>query len=649
MSLALALLAVLAVQDTAGLSPRARAMLDEFPPPRGGAVTIATRFSSPTAWIGEQVELVTAAWFPRELRDRLRRPPTLRAPALGGLWSAPSGGTPVLAGSRIVGGEIYDLFVAHQTLFPLGAGTVASPPAVLTYAVPTSVSFFAPEERKSLASAPARLVVRPIPPTLTRALGAGPTARGLRLAWRAPPEGLRVGTPAAMELVIAGEGNVTLWPAPEVAWPAGLRVYPEPAEERLARPDGRIAGEKRFRFTVVPDSAGVVTLPGLRYPYFDPAAVTVRVAEVEPLGLAVQPTADGPVRPSLPVVGVTPVPLASRAVREGWPLLLVLALLPLGGGLRRRRRPAVAGPAVPGSPDAALRRLLGTPVDAAPDRVAAALRRQGVSAPEARAVATWLAGHQRARYGPGTAAPVVPPPEVEAVLRRLRRARPGPVLLALVCLAGVGPLSGQTPEGVVRYRGGDPAGAARAFAAAAVTSPTAPAAWRNLGAARWSAGDDVGAVAAWLRALELAPRDPLTRAAWREATGVPREVVARAPRLPLSRDELVLLTLGAWLVAGGCWWTGRRRASRIALAVAVGCALPAVLRTRAERDPPLLVRPGTALRVSPLSTAPVLGTPPAWSIARRARVDGQWWLVQVEGGARGWVPSTAVAPVGALD
>jgi len=146
--IAVALFLTLVAQDTAPeLSPRARAMLSRFAPPRSGEVSIATRFSSDTAWLGEQVELVTAAWFPRELRNRLRRTPTLRSPSLSGLWSVQSDRSPSLVASRMVGREIYDLFVAHQTLFPLGPGVIESPPASLSYAVPASTSYFAPEKR----------------------------------------------------------------------------------------------------------------------------------------------------------------------------------------------------------------------------------------------------------------------------------------------------------------------------------------------------------------------------------------------------------------------------------------------------------------------------------------------------------------------
>lgn len=642
---ALALLAVLVSQDTLGLSPRAQAMLDRFPPPGQGQVSIATRFSTDSAWLGEQVELVTAAWFPRELRDRLRRPPTLRAPSLGGLWSAQPQSTPLLAGTRVVQGVVYDLFVAHQTLFPLSAGLTTSPPAVLTYAVPTSVSFFAPEERQSLSSRPVSLVVRAIPPRAAATLGTGPTARGLQLTWRAPAEGLRAATPAQVELVMSGGGNVTLWPEPTIAWPAGMRVYPEPVQQQVGRPNGLVSGEKRFRFTVVADSAGVVTLPSLRYPYFDPGSATVRVVTTRPLGLVVRESVARPDRKLLPVTAVATPSLTTRAVREGWPVLLLLAVLPL---LRRPRRRREASPTAtrPLAPEATLRMLLGTPADAAPERVAEALRHRGVTADHASGIAAWMARHQRARYGPAGREDIVPPPELTPVLERLRRAgRRGAVLLVVLA----SPLAGQGDEPIARYRGGDPVGAERGFLRQVTQAPHAAGNWRNLAAARWVAGDDVGAAAAWIRALELAPRDPLTRLAWNAAEGFPAEVRARAPSIPLSRDEFVVLALLCWIVAMISRRLGRTTVMQVGVVLAVMAAMPAISRTLAERQRIGLVRPGAVLRVSPLVTAPALAAAPTWTTATPERREGEWLLVTLRSGARGWLSAASVAPLGALD
>ncbi|HEX5633405.1 MAG TPA: SH3 domain-containing protein, partial [Gemmatimonadales bacterium] len=141
----------------------------------------------------------------------------------------------------------------------------------------------------------------------------------------------------------------------------------------------------------------------------------------------------------------------------------------------------------------------------------------------------------------------------------------------------------------------------------------------------------------------------LTRSAWRQATSLPSDVRARAPVVPLSRDELLLLVVVGWCAAALAWRTGRTRVMIAGGLVALAAALPAATRSRMEWRPIALVRPGSTLRVSPVPTAPPLGAAPAWSAARLERRDGGWILVRLESGGRGWLPASAVAPVGALD
>lgn len=644
----LLLLATLAApQDTMlPLSPRAVAMLDRFPPPRGTDVTVRSRFSRDTVWLGEQVELVTATWFRRDLRERLRRQPSLRTPSLSGLWSAPASVTPVLAETRRVDGVVYDLYVSHQTLFPLGAGVIEAPPAVLTYAVPSSTSFFAPEERRTVTSAPARLVVREIPASLAPALGSGPTAHELRARWEVPNTTVSAGTPVTVALAISGEGNVSLWPAPEIGWPPGARIYSEPTDEQVRRPAGIVAGDKRFTFTLVIDSAGAVTLPRVRYPYFDPATSRVVVASASPVTLAVQ-AASAVARAPVPASRVLRTPVASLLVRRGWPLLLLLAMAPLAHWLwRRRRRARVVPSPPPGSTEELLRRLLGAPADATPGRVEVALRRRGVAREEARAVRRWLEGVERHRW----AADHPPPPDDAAVVRVVRRLREGvtaAVLVGLLALAGAVPLHAQWDEAIARYRDGDAAGAERLFGESMQAHPTSPDVWLDLGAARWMHGDDVGATAAWLAGLEVAPRDRRLHDALEAVQGVPAGIRQRAPTIPFSRDELVLVALVAWLVAWAAW----RRHPRIGRTMAVVVALAgggALLRTLASRDE-ALVRPGVVLRISPVATAPQLAEAPPWSVATLERRDGDWWLVRLAGGGRGWLPADGIAPLSPLD
>ncbi len=644
MKLLLLLLPLLA-QDTTGISPRARSIIQRLPQPTEYGVSMTTRFSRDTVWSGEQVDMVTAAWFPRDLRQRLRRSPMLRAPALSGLWSATGQTTPILADTRRIDGAVYDLFVTHQVLFPLTPGDAVAPPAVLSYGLPAGSSFFSPEQRFTVQSAPARLAVRPIPVSLRGALGNGPTAREVRLSWRTPAGAVAAGTPVPVELVVSGMGNVALWPAPDITWPAEFRVYTEPAAEQVRSANGVVQGDKRFRFTLVAESPGSATLPVVSYAYFDPTSAAVRTATAAPVGLTMVPAADGPAPISHPVVSVVREPVASLLVHRGWPALVVIGMLPLVPLLRRRRRTMVSATYRPAPVDE-LQRLLGRSLGELYDH-AAILRQRGVPESDAGEVAEWLASVDRGRWGGGLT-PDTLPAAVERTLTRLREGvRTGSMLLLLL-VCGMVPLAAQSAA-VERFAGGDAAGAARLFEEAVRIAPRVPGAWTNLAAARWAAGDEVGAGAAWLRALTLAPRDSRTRAAWRNAGSIPADVRSIAPTVPVSGSEAAVTALVAWLAAGAAWWSGRRRAALVFMVMVAGSGVLAVLRFGAERRPTALARPGVELRISPLLHTTSVGSIPSWSTVRVLDSRPGWRLVDVGDGRRGWVPDAQLAELAPLD
>jgi hypothetical protein len=661
--IALALLTSLITQDTTGLPPRVRAMIERFPPPHAGIPSITIGFSRDTVWIGEQVELLTATWFPRSLLQRLRHMPTIRPPSLSGLWSAKNQQTPVQAQSRFVGNQTYDMYVTWQTIFPLGPGKIDAPAAMLSYGLPTSTAYFAPEERKTYASAPAVLVVRAIPPALNAQLGSGPVAQGLHLAWRGPASGFRVGSPAIVELVATGEGNLTLWPTPQISWPPGIRVYPEATVERVVASRGLIAGEKHFRYTVVSDSAAVLMLPAVTYSYFDPSVVAVRAAVASPFPLVIlrRPlAASGRTAPI--VTNESGTPLSARLMRNAWPALLLVALLPPVIVAWRRKRRAVGVP-VPSYSDAEaeLRAALGTPVQAGPDHVIAALRLRGISREDAEHVHRWLSATARRRYGPSTSDMPAPPAAITMVLARLRHGMTAALLLmVLVPMRSTAQRiqADSTPsDGAARYDGGDFAGAERAFAAIVDRVPDAAGAWRNLGAARWMAGNDVAAAAAWLAALRLTPRDPLLRASWQAATTIPTDVRDLAPRVPVSRDELLLASLVLWLTAWLAIAMQWRRAAWVTGAMWAALLVLTLVRWSTERRGDGLLAANSTLRISPHpAMMPVpQGELPVWTRVHVERANQGWLLVSAIPASRGtlgslrvegWVPASAVALIG---
>src|SRR5512134_1113113 len=237
-------------------NPALRALLERAPPPDvPGQPAVNLAISSRNGAIGDQIDVLTAAWFPRDLRVRLRRPPTLQPPVIEGVWSYPQPVPPGIAATRTVGGTLYDLFVAHQVVFPLRPGRIVITPAVLKYSVPLALQFFSQEERYTLTSPPETLTVASTPVEGRPAGYAGAVGRGLQLVRTIEPPTAVPGEPVAVTFELRGEGNPALWPAPGLVWPEGVRSYPDGTDERLQVTQGRLGGAKTFRFTVVPDSS----------------------------------------------------------------------------------------------------------------------------------------------------------------------------------------------------------------------------------------------------------------------------------------------------------------------------------------------------------------------------------------------------------
>jgi hypothetical protein len=288
--------------------------------------------------------------------------------------------------------------------------------------------------------------------------------------------------------------------------------------------------------------------------------------------------------------------------------------------------------------------LLGTPVNAGPERVAGALRHRGVARDDADAVRGWLSALVRRRYGPG-AAPAAPsaPGTIGKVLARLRR---GFTVAVICCVPGGLAAQGDAAE---RYDAGDYAGAARGFAGEAVRHPHDPAAWTNLAAARSMAGDDVGAAAALLRGIALTPRDRVLRHAWQQAATIPADVRALAPTVPVSRDEMLIAAAVLWIITLAAVLARRRQVARFAalatLVVAIGVGVRWYESVRARA----LVRPTGRLLVSPHPTAPPLGDVAAWSLVRLERFERGWWLVRTTDDRRGWIAEPKLAPLASSD
>jgi hypothetical protein len=654
----------------AELSPIARRLLEGAPPPRrADAVALTVIVPDDTILAGQQLDVVAAAWFPRELATRLRRPPVVQLGTPAGVWAysqpAPTG----VALSRLVDGQWMDLVVAHQIVFPLAPGRVVIQPARLMYAVPVTFSFFSREERYSFHTDSVPITVLPLPAAGRPADDLGIVGQGLSLDVTIEPIEVRAGEPLEVTATVTGTGNVALWPEPVLRWPSGFRPYPAESDVRIEPRDGRIRGTKVFRSLVVPDSAGQTGLPDVRYPYYDLGQGTYVVATARLPRVAVLPGLETRAARSLPPLEPAGGHGLSRFTAGlGAPVWAIAWLGPpllLLAARRRRAAPRAATPvaARPARLASLERDFLGLLDAHVPDAavrggpgLAHALRAAGVEGPVADHVVRLRERLRAARYGPdgvGDAAELAA--EVEQVLRVLggasrRHHRVGPALALLIpLLLGVvapGRLSSQAHSAEALYRAGALRAAADSFAARAAAAPAEAAHWYNLGATLYRAGADGKAVAAWTLAARLAPRDATIRTG-RSLIPPPDGASARLLTVGLTTptEALALAALG-WAALWVALWRRARLAVLVAALLCIGAgALGALEWRRRGRPVAVVVENDAGVRDAPHGAAPTSGRLPAGSAVLIGRHYGRWIEVQRGDGIHGWVRDSDVAPL----
>jgi hypothetical protein len=646
-------------------NPRLRALLERVPPPRrAGDVSLRLLASAGTVRVGEQIDVVAAAWFPRDLRLKLRRPPVLQPPVIGGVWAREQTGSSGLVTSRLVGGTWYDLFASHQIAFPLAAGTITVPRATLRYGVPVGGPALGQEEPLELVDGPIVITATALPSGAPAGF-AGAVGSGLQVERQVDAAG-RVGEATTVAVIVSGRGNAALWPAPELSWPTDVRAYPDATSDEVDVRDGRLGGRKIFRYVVVPARAGAVRLPDVRYPYFDPAAGKYRSVQLPAGTLTIRPAAPGSLA-KLPLLGGAEAAPARRVVRAvpwwGWLIGLLLPPLLLAiAAWRRPRRRDVPAETRGGAARfrAAVAALVGEGTE--DSAVRHGLRALGVTADDIAAVMLLRHRLAEAAYGPGASG--IPPSvaqeadrlaaRLEAAAARQRRprrrvqARVG-ALLTVTVLGAVA--QAQTPRTTAEaaYARGDLRTAITGFTTRIERAPDAAAPWYDRGAAMLAGGDDVAATGDFIRAARRAPRSGTIRSALARAGGGDR--TARDARWlpPVATDELLLGGIAVWWLGWLLLLVGRRdRRWRRIGGVGVGIALVALgagawLRWR-ERRPLALVREELPLRRSPHERGEAVGTLPRGAGVLLLGERSGWRLVRGVAG-EGWVPDDRLVPL----
>lgn len=90
-----------------------------------------------------------------------------------------------------------------------------------------------------------------------------------------------------LNLIISGNGNLSLLVAPEIKWPTGIEAFDPKMVENFQKTEVPLSGSITYQYSFVVNKEGDYTIPPINFYYFDPHAGAYKTATTTPLKFSV--------------------------------------------------------------------------------------------------------------------------------------------------------------------------------------------------------------------------------------------------------------------------------------------------------------------------------------------------------------------------
>lgn len=312
-----------------------------------GGVQFQTRVVPDTVYVGQQVTYDAVTLVDGATRARMRANPEYTPSEVPGVTIYDFPFDTAAVSDVTVNGARFRRFVYRRALFPLSAGVYQIPAATLRYTVPETDGYLGQPGPTVIQSAANTFVAVPLPAS-GRPLGFSGAVGELRDTMWTDNAAARVGDTFTVTVRVSGIGNLNLLPRPalQIDWATIV-----PGDERVAwdSTGSAVRGSKQFDWVVTPRVAGDLSIPPVRYDYFNPGTRRYEVATTALLPVSVAATR-GPVPGNIPpvrdTIGDSPFPMLTRlAQRNGLAIAIVGIVVVILTGVtiavgRRRRSTA---------------------------------------------------------------------------------------------------------------------------------------------------------------------------------------------------------------------------------------------------------------------------------------------------------------------
>ena len=248
-------------------------------PSADGSMFVTASVDDDTPYLGQQITYTfkfyrRAALFPSVGRFGQ---PRFSPPGFSGFWNNQE--TDQEEYMETIGPNRYQVVELKTVLFPTVVGTLVIEPAGLR--VP--IDFF--EAPNYLESDPLVVEVLALPSDAP----AGFTGAVGKFNISADVDNTdgKVNEPVQLTVRVVGEGNIESLPDP--AWPdfEDWRVFESPSNTSSRLIDGRLVGTRTYESVLVPEKAGVLTIPEIGYTYYDPNVEEYVEAASQPIVMSI--------------------------------------------------------------------------------------------------------------------------------------------------------------------------------------------------------------------------------------------------------------------------------------------------------------------------------------------------------------------------
>jgi len=258
---------------------------------RGEAVFITTSVDRREVCVNQPVTLT----FRFYSRIPMLSQPQYQPPDTSGFWSEDL--PPQRNYVTTVNGRDYNVIEIKYALFPTAAGNLRIGPAQLMVHVQNFErhamdpfaddffrGFFSMGQQVPLKSEPITVRVKPLPEAGKPADFTG-TVGKWSLSAKLDRKEAKVGEAVTLEVRIFGEGNVKSVGKPDLPALTGFKVYETISSSEVQKQNDRVQGVKIYRTLLRPEVTGELSIPPIKYNYFNPASGKYEKVEVPSLKL----------------------------------------------------------------------------------------------------------------------------------------------------------------------------------------------------------------------------------------------------------------------------------------------------------------------------------------------------------------------------